>query len=263
MTRGACRTDTCVQMAWVGGHVDHIEAPLLRRVLLIIFSLVPSAAAAERNWSVQDFIFSRRRNRLDGARGTQLVYIYFNTRSLARRVEQNEIRLAEWRERSNSLERNTEFPHHPKRDWAPFSNWEQSARGAFEGMHGDQNGRGEPPHPHRLPATAADHVRATPGPYRVAAAQPTTTTTRRPRRRTSPTPSRLTGQSWTSTPFAPRPRRSTRSGWGTASSSGSPRALTTGSSAPSRRSTGGAASPTRQCSPTGLPTSCSTLACTA
>ena len=58
------------------------EYPTLRPFALKLLSLPPSAAAAERNWSTQDMIISKRRNRLAAPRAEKLVYIYFNSRSL-------------------------------------------------------------------------------------------------------------------------------------------------------------------------------------
>ena len=43
-------------------------------------------ASAERNWSNQDFIVSKRRNRLAPPRAEKLVYIYYNQRSLDRAI---------------------------------------------------------------------------------------------------------------------------------------------------------------------------------
>jgi hypothetical protein len=59
------------------------EFPTLQRLALQLLHLKPSAASAERNWSTQDFIISKRRNRLASRRAEKLVYIYFNQRSLA------------------------------------------------------------------------------------------------------------------------------------------------------------------------------------
>jgi hypothetical protein len=59
------------------------EFPTLKKFALKLLSLPPSAASAERNWSTQDFIVSKRRNRLAPRRAEKLIYIYFNLRSLA------------------------------------------------------------------------------------------------------------------------------------------------------------------------------------
>uniref|UniRef100_A0A7S2NQZ8 HAT C-terminal dimerisation domain-containing protein n=1 Tax=Haptolina brevifila TaxID=156173 RepID=A0A7S2NQZ8_9EUKA len=58
------------------------EFPLLKDFALKLLSLPPTSASAERNWSTQDFIVSKRRNRLAAARAEKLVYIYFNLRSI-------------------------------------------------------------------------------------------------------------------------------------------------------------------------------------
>jgi hypothetical protein len=60
------------------------EFPTLTKLALRVLSCAPSAAGAERNWSTQDYIVSKRRNRLTPQRAEKLVYIYFNSRSLAR-----------------------------------------------------------------------------------------------------------------------------------------------------------------------------------
>lgn len=108
--------------------------PKLRDVLKTIFSLSPTAAGAERNWSIQDFIFSKRRNRLDGERGTRLVYVYWNLRALEARKRSDKADLSKWRADLQTTPRN--FPH-PTDTWTPFSNWSSSALGNFDGMHGD------------------------------------------------------------------------------------------------------------------------------
>lgn len=60
------------------------EFPTVKKLALKLLSLLPpSAASAERNWSTQDFIVSKRRNRLKARRAEKLIYIYFNLRSLA------------------------------------------------------------------------------------------------------------------------------------------------------------------------------------
>ena len=53
------------------------EFPTLKKLALKLLSLPPSAASAERNWSTQDFIVSKRRNRLAPRRAEKLIYIYF------------------------------------------------------------------------------------------------------------------------------------------------------------------------------------------
>ena len=58
------------------------EFPLLKQFAMKLLSLPPSSASAERNWSTQDLIISKRRNCLAPARAEKLVYIYFNLRSL-------------------------------------------------------------------------------------------------------------------------------------------------------------------------------------
>ena len=126
----------CAQAAWACSHLD--EAPLLAEILRLIHSLSPSSAGAERNWSIQDFIFSRRRNRLDGRRGTQLVAIYWNLRALARKLGGQCPDVNAWRARC--AEPHAGFPH-PTRGWLPFSNWTESADDLqFTGMHGDEYG---------------------------------------------------------------------------------------------------------------------------
>ena len=54
--------------------------PALLALLEVFFTLAASAAAVERNWSVQDFIIYMRRNPLTGARSEELVAIYWNLR---------------------------------------------------------------------------------------------------------------------------------------------------------------------------------------
>ncbi|KAG8465793.1 hypothetical protein KFE25_005363 [Diacronema lutheri] len=91
---------------WVTAHLTK-KCPILSKLLCIIFSLAPSTAGAERNWSIQDFIVSKRRNRLTDARGTELVAIYWNLRALETAFKAAEI----------------------------------GRKRKFEGIHGDDNGR--------------------------------------------------------------------------------------------------------------------------
>lgn len=104
-------------------------------MLRVIHLLSPHAAGAERNWSIEEFIFSRRRNRLDGHRGTQLVYIYWNLRMLERAFVHSADMVDTWR--ASCCTARVGFPH-PKLAWEPFSNWGSSSLGSFEGMHGDE-----------------------------------------------------------------------------------------------------------------------------
>lgn len=111
---------------------------------MIVFSLPPGSSAAERNWSLQDFIFSLRRNRLTGFRGTQLVSIYWNLRALNKSGEfvrrsppiATDVTLAGWRSRALAPKPN--FPH-PDASWKPNSNWANSDAGNFKGLHGDES----------------------------------------------------------------------------------------------------------------------------
>jgi hypothetical protein len=107
----------------------------LRDVLKTVFSFAPTAAGAERNWSVQEFIFSKRRNRLAGERGTDLVFVYWNLRALAAQAAAATTEMLGWRESLQTAL--PSFPH-PTRSWAPFSNWRDSSLGSFDGMHGDE-----------------------------------------------------------------------------------------------------------------------------
>ena len=128
-----------MQIKWARTWLN--DAPALLALLEAIFSLVATSAAAERNWSVQDFIISKRRNRLTGARSEKLVAIFWNLRMLAGIFAEREPlasseELAAWRAR---LDSGTDFQH-PLSDWQPSSNWGSSVRGDFEGMHGDDEG---------------------------------------------------------------------------------------------------------------------------
>ena len=121
------------QAEWFATHLD--EAKDLCELLKVIHLIAPNAAGAERNWSIQDFIFSRRRNRLNGERGTRLVYIYWNLRMLERRLVREGDVVDEWR--SACCTSRAGFPH-PTIRWTPFSNWGSSMHGSFVGMHGDE-----------------------------------------------------------------------------------------------------------------------------
>ncbi|GMF32165.1 unnamed protein product [Phytophthora fragariaefolia] len=52
--------------------------PLLARLAVMIFTIPTSSASSERSWSIQDFIHTKRRNRLDARRVEKLVFIYSN-----------------------------------------------------------------------------------------------------------------------------------------------------------------------------------------
>jgi len=120
------------QAEWVQCHLD--EAKTLSAVLKVFFGLTPTASSAERNWSLQDFIFSRRRNRLEGARGSALVYVYWNLRALVDRARDEVAALQDWRTRlARTL---SSFPH-PDGEWQAFSNYKSSARGDFDELYGD------------------------------------------------------------------------------------------------------------------------------
>lgn len=124
---------------WARNWLD--EAPALLALVEVIFSLVASLAAAERNWSAQALIVSNRRNRLTGDKIEKLVAIYWNLRMLAGIFAEREPlasadELTAWRSRLLSLQ---SFPH-PTIEWQPSSNWGGSERGNFGGMHGDEAG---------------------------------------------------------------------------------------------------------------------------
>lgn len=119
------------------------KLPFLQNLLKSLWSLAPSAASAERNWSLQDFIFSSRRVRLNGVRGTKLVSIYWNLRALDMYEELKE-RTADkpdviaWRLQLIARE---DFPH-KEIGWKPNSNYGSSAAddAKYAGMHGDELG---------------------------------------------------------------------------------------------------------------------------
>jgi hypothetical protein len=54
--------------------------PSLRPIAKRIFSLVPTAASAERNWSSHGFIHSKDRNRLASTKVDKLVYLFVNSK---------------------------------------------------------------------------------------------------------------------------------------------------------------------------------------
>lgn len=53
--------------------------PILSKVAEIVFKVPTSQAAAERAWSIYDFILTKRRNRLSPAKVTKLVQLYMNS----------------------------------------------------------------------------------------------------------------------------------------------------------------------------------------
>jgi hypothetical protein len=54
--------------------------PLLQRVALKVFSMVPTSAASERAWSAMGFLHTKIRNRLKPERVQQMVFLYMNLR---------------------------------------------------------------------------------------------------------------------------------------------------------------------------------------
>ena len=118
------------------------EFPTLAKLAMKLLSLPPSAASAERNWSTQDFIISKRRNRLLARRAMKLVYIYYNLRSLARAEAQRrgpgitDEALERWH---TTLIAHTTFQWPSEADGKHMYEWESDGDDAeFEGMHGDE-----------------------------------------------------------------------------------------------------------------------------
>ena len=117
------------------------DFPLLRGLARKVLSLPPSAAAAERNWSTQDFINSKRRNRLAPDRSNKLVYIYFNRRSLARSEQRKgpgvtDEKLASW---AKLLDAHSSFQWPSAADGARLFAWVgDDDYDDFDGMYGDQ-----------------------------------------------------------------------------------------------------------------------------
>ena len=111
-----------------------------------LLSLPPSSASAERNWSTQDLIISKRRNCLAPARAEKLVYIYFNLRSL-RQVDAQKPSpgvTAEALQRWHStLVVHSAFRWPEEQDGSRMFQWDEDADSSdedseFEGMHGDE-----------------------------------------------------------------------------------------------------------------------------
>lgn len=115
------------------------EFPTLRKLALKLFSLPPSAAAAERNWSTQDFLISKRRNRLAADRANKLISIYFNHRSLGSHPERpmglSEEKLAAWLAEITPL---ASFEHATTAMGKGSWEWTGEAGESFDGMHGDE-----------------------------------------------------------------------------------------------------------------------------
>jgi hypothetical protein len=111
-----------------------------------LWSLAPTSAAAERNWSAQGRIFSETRTRLTAERGTKLVSVYWNLRALymyddglKERAPHSESLVA-WRRR---LEAHSSFPH-KEVGWEPTANYgtTEPEDDEFVGMHGDEDAEG-------------------------------------------------------------------------------------------------------------------------
>jgi Protein of unknown function (DUF 659)/hAT family C-terminal dimerisation region len=58
--------------------------PQLQEVAIKCLSQVSSASSCERNWSLYDFVHSKKRNRLDPGRAASLVYVHSNLRLLSK-----------------------------------------------------------------------------------------------------------------------------------------------------------------------------------
>ena len=54
------------------------EYPLLAKIALRLYLVPTSSAAAERVWSIDSFIHSKRRNRLGNKKVEKLAFIYIN-----------------------------------------------------------------------------------------------------------------------------------------------------------------------------------------
>ena len=120
------------------------DFPALRKSALRLLSLPPSAACAERNWSTQDFIFSKRRNRLASVRGEKLVYIYYNIRSLLpheqRTAGLSAEKLASWLLLLRGSPISRHFPWPTRTDGQHMVMWDTVDDDAeFAGMHGDED----------------------------------------------------------------------------------------------------------------------------
>ena len=118
--------------------------PTLKKLALKLLSLPPSAASAERNWSTQDFIVSKRRNRLKAQRAEKLIYIYFNLRSLAQAEARRrgpgitDEALERWHA---SLSVHADFRWPTAADGERMFTWDADADvddADFDGMHGDE-----------------------------------------------------------------------------------------------------------------------------
>ena len=127
-------------MEWWASWGD--EWSTLAKLARKLLSLPPSAASAERNWSTQDFIISKRRNRLAPARAEKLVYIYSNLRSLASAEAQRrgpgitDEALERW---SKSFQVRDDFKWPGHDDGAHMFDWDNdSDESRFDGMHGDE-----------------------------------------------------------------------------------------------------------------------------
>ena len=90
--------------------------PTLRQLAVKLLCLPPSAAAAERNWSAQGLIISKRRNRLAAPRSKKLVYIYQNTRAMCaaekkrRDTDLTEEKLDRWYGAAMHMSRTCPYP---------------------------------------------------------------------------------------------------------------------------------------------------------
>lgn len=117
------------------------EFPMLSKLALKVLSLPPSSASAERNWSTQDFIISKRRSRLAPRRGEKLVYIYFNLRSLAQAEAQRrgpgitDDALERWHA---SLVVHADFRWPSESDGKQVFEWDDDDDAEYVGMHGDE-----------------------------------------------------------------------------------------------------------------------------
>ena len=80
--KAACVMNMELMSGWSWWSTYGGAHPEIQRVAMDILSLVGGACSCERNWSVFDFIHSKKRNKLSPEKAEELVYIFSNLRLL-------------------------------------------------------------------------------------------------------------------------------------------------------------------------------------
>jgi hypothetical protein len=90
------------------------DVPVLARIAQRVTALVSSTGACERNWSIYDFIHSKKRNRLHPDGANDLVFVFTNSRLIQKFKEPE--KFAEWVQEIESDDENMDAEEFEEED---------------------------------------------------------------------------------------------------------------------------------------------------